>query len=70
MKGQLICTLHRDVSCSARGYGTHECKLDEKAEFATCEYSMQAIVPMVAEPEESPDNVVQQEKVSTSENSE
>jgi len=65
MEREFVCSLHSSSACDFRGgYGDNKCTLSRGSEFATCQYRIEAVVLAAAKPVESPENVVQQTKVS------
>jgi hypothetical protein len=58
---EFICMLHSKHDCENRNY-SKLCAMREDSGFAkrTCQYRVAAVVLAAAEPEESPENVVQQ----------
>ena len=62
MENEYLCTLHKQHDCTYADYNHRKCNLKLKDGFATCscQYQIQAVVLAAAEPEESPENVVQQ----------
>ena len=61
MEKEFICMLHSEHDCEHRNYNKR-CAMREDSGFAkrTCQYRVAAVVLAAAEPEESPENVVQQ----------
>ena len=61
MEKEFICMLHSKHDCKHRNY-SQRCAMREDSGYAKCicQYRVEAVVLAAAEPEESPENVVQQ----------
>ena len=61
MEKEFICMLHSEHDCQHHNWHKN-CAMREESGFAkrTCQYRVEAVVLAAAEPEESPENVVQQ----------